>query len=131
MMPKQTARGFTLIEVMIALLVVAVALSAMLVRIQGIIDNTAYLRDKTLASWVALNQLELVRLTNQANSSLVEKDMTGVEEMANRRWVWRIEPEQTEAEGFQQITVKVADAEDADNWLVSLNAYLDSYYALP
>ena len=128
MMPVNRTSGFTLIEVMVALLIVGVALSAMLVRIQGFIDNSAYLRDKTLASWVALNELELVRLANQADHSLLEDNLNGEAELANRQWVWRIEPEKTEAEGFQQITVMVADADDEENWLITLTGYLDYYY---
>lgn len=122
------SKGFTLIEVMVALLIVGVALSAMLVRIQGFIGSTIYLREKTLASWVALNQLELVKLTNQATYQLLEGEVSGDAEMANRQWVWTINPIETEAQGYQQLQVSVALAEFPEDSLVAITGIIDSHY---
>ena len=56
------ARGFTLVEVMVALAIVAIALPALLMALYQQIDDTAYLRDKTLAYMVAENKLAEIRL---------------------------------------------------------------------
>jgi general secretion pathway protein I len=59
--------GFTLVEVLVALVVVALGLAALMVAVQGAARTSGYLRDKTLAQWIALNRIAEVRLT--ANKS--------------------------------------------------------------
>lgn len=54
--------GFTLIEVMVALAIVAVALSAGLRATQALADNAQRLQDVTAAQWCADNQLTELRL---------------------------------------------------------------------
>ncbi|MFT5335623.1 MAG: general secretion pathway protein I, partial [Halioglobus sp.] len=60
------SKGFTLIEVMVALAVVAVALPALMLTLNQQIDGTAYIRDKSLANIVAANKLEEIRLIAKA-----------------------------------------------------------------
>ena len=55
MKPKQ--RGFTLLEVMVALAILALTLGAMIQAGGASARNVAMLRDRTLASWVALNKV--------------------------------------------------------------------------
>ena len=47
-LPSVKKNGFTLVEVMVALLVTAMAISALSFQMAGNIDNIAYLRDKTV-----------------------------------------------------------------------------------
>jgi prepilin-type N-terminal cleavage/methylation domain-containing protein len=62
--PRSLAdRGFTLVEVLVALLVIALGLAALMVAVQGAARTSGYLRDKTLAQWIALNRIAEVRLT--------------------------------------------------------------------
>jgi general secretion pathway protein I len=57
------AGGFTLIEVLVALAIVAVALAAGLRAATSLSDNAARLSDVTLAQWCADNHLTELRLT--------------------------------------------------------------------
>ena len=62
MRDARRARGFTLVEVLVALMVVAMGLAALMVAVSGTARSSGYLRDKTLAQWIALNRLTEVRL---------------------------------------------------------------------
>ena len=124
-------RGFTLVEVMVALLVVAVAVSSLLFQMMSVIDNTTYLRDKTVAHWVALNQQELLYLENQNTNLLIDRERSGREEMAGREWYWRVTPLTiaTGDKNFQQVRISVSTDEAGDSSVVSLNILLDRYHA--
>ena len=65
------AAGFTLVEVMVALAVVAVALPALLMSLYQQVDSTAYLRDKSMAHMVAANKLAELRIISRARQSLL------------------------------------------------------------
>lgn len=87
---KDRRAGFTLIEVMVALLVLALALAALQLRISQQLDSAAYLRDKTIAQWVALNQLELLRISTRLGNTPPQATMTGTAQMAGRTWYWEL-----------------------------------------
>lgn len=85
--------GFTLVEVLVALLVLALALLALQVRMTQYLDDAAYLRDKTLASWVALNQLELLQIADRLELPGDLEPQAGSTLMLQRRWYWQLLPE--------------------------------------
>ena len=70
--------------------------------------NDAYLRDKTIAHWVAMNQLTKVRLETRAPK--IDKSSDEVE-MAQRRWRWNMVVTQTAVESVRRIDISVAPAE--------------------
>ena len=54
---RARARGFTLIEVLVALVIVAIGMAAVLGALSSSANTLSFLRDKTFAQWVALNQI--------------------------------------------------------------------------
>lgn len=79
--------GFTLLEVMVALAIVAIALGSMIRATGEASVNEAYLQEKTLANWVAINRMAELRI-----QGLVPKPgsrQTGSSEMADIEWQWR------------------------------------------
>ena len=59
----RSRRGFTLIEVIIALFVVALGIGALLTTLVSSADSLGRLRDKSMAEWIALNRISEVRLS--------------------------------------------------------------------
>jgi type II secretion system protein I len=79
--------GFTLIEVMVALVIVAFGMGAVLAALSSAAGNITALHDKTLAQWVALNQVADTRLSLQVpTTGATEGD---VKAFGNSNWHWR------------------------------------------
>ncbi len=78
--------GFTLVEVLVALVVVALGLTALMVAVTGTARTSGYLRDKTLAQWIALNRIAEVRLTVNKSRSATEQPIPASSISASRTW---------------------------------------------
>ena len=63
--PFRTAAGFTLLEVLVALVIVGTALGASLRAVGSLTQNSASLRVAMMATWSAENRLVQMRLTKQ------------------------------------------------------------------
>jgi general secretion pathway protein I len=119
------ARGFTLVEVMVALAIVAIALPALLMALYRQIDDTAYLRDKTLAEMVAANQLAQLRLVIASTRSLTTGKDNGTAQLADRDWYWWIETTSTEQANYFRIAISVAlDEKQREHPLYTLTTYM-------
>lgn len=108
--------GFTLLEVMVALMVVAVALPAMLILIMSQLDGAASIREKTFAHWVADNELTRIRLRQKhfPGDRLSEKE-TGQVEMSGLQWRWELLTEETEVENFYRMDMRVTRGAGGEN----------------
>jgi len=82
--PAARQAGFSLMEVLVALAVLAIAMAALVKSAGSFTSNQAYLENKTIAHWVALNQLAVLQVTDNQPLGLQE----GVQEMAGRMWNW-------------------------------------------
>ncbi|MGD9599877.1 MAG: type II secretion system minor pseudopilin GspI [Steroidobacteraceae bacterium] len=101
------ARGFTLIEVLVALVIVAVGMAALLGTLTSAADSSIYLRDKTFAEWIALNRISELRLAAKRPS---KGKATGELDYAGRKWRYEQEVVETDVQGVLRIDVRVADA---------------------
>lgn len=107
----ERARGFTLIEVVVALAIVGIGMFAVFKTIGDTANNVSFLRDRTIAAWVADNRITEMRLTGQMPSV---DETEGDVEMAGRRWHWVATVSQTPVDGMRRIDVSVRRAEDAE-----------------
>jgi general secretion pathway protein I len=114
MKAADSTRGFTLVEVMVALAVVAVALPALVFALQQQIDGTVYLRDKSLAHMVATNKLTEVRIMAKAREQLLKGKDSGTSELADRQWDWQLSSTETEVPNFYRVEIKVSAPETTD-----------------
>jgi len=107
--PRPNESGFTLIEVLIALLIVATALgTAAKVTISAATNGSA-LTDRTAAQWVGLNQLATLKLRR----AFPVRAESGKEEMMMRTWIWQQKAEATPDDLVLKVTIDVR-LEDAD-----------------
>jgi general secretion pathway protein I len=127
--------GFTLVEVLVALVVVAIGLAALMVAVSGTARTSGYLRDKTLAQWIALNRIAEVRLTvnKVAQSSRSTNGDTGELQFANRTWHYDTRYFDTQFQSTKRIVVRVwaGDAKTKGNPLAEATGFYGSGLSIP
>jgi general secretion pathway protein I len=112
--------GFTLIEVMVALTIIAISLGALLSTSGTQASSAGYLKKKTLAHWVATNELTQIRITQKFPDV---GDKKGSTKMANHEWHWIRTTKRTEDKDVLEVTFKVFSDEAYEENLTSLIGY--------
>ena len=102
------ARGFTLVEVMVALAIVAITLPALLMALYQQVDHAAYLRDKTMAEMVAVNKLAEMRLVVASTRNVKAGKSNGEETFVDRDWYWWSDVTATESGKVFRVEIDVA-----------------------
>ena len=113
-------RAFTLIEVLAAVAVLAVALGAIISGMARYANNAGYLREKTLALWVAHNRLTEIELEP---SWPPEGKSDGDVEMAGGEWTWKVEVKKTPDVKLRRVDISV-QRKDAEGDLASLSGFV-------
>jgi general secretion pathway protein I len=101
------ARGFTLVEVLVALAVVAVTLGAGIKAAGALANNAERLQDVTAAQWCADNQLTALKLTRQFPPV---GDAAFACEQFGRGYVGTLVTRPTPNPNFRRVDALVADA---------------------
>jgi general secretion pathway protein I len=127
---KTRARGFTLVEVLVALVIVALGLSALMIAVSGTARTSGYLRDKTLAQWIALNRLSEVRL-NVAKFG--QNTDTGELDFGNRKWHYDTRYFDTSISTMKRVVVRVysGDAKTKGNPVIQAVGFLGTALGAP
>lgn len=97
--------GMTLIEVMVALVVISLALTAATVSIGQVISSANSMRDRTYASWIAQNQLAEFRLAGEIPDT---GRSSGEVRFADIDWVWEANVAETGVENLLRVDVSVS-----------------------
>jgi general secretion pathway protein I len=113
--------GFTLLEVMVALAIVAIALSASIVTAGKAASDVGYLRDKTFAHWVAMNVISEMRASRQFPKTGRHE---GSEILGGHEWFYVTNVELTQVPKIRRVDITIrAGEEDRAPVLDSLSTF--------
>lgn len=116
---RRRPAGFTLLEVLIALVVLALSLGAVIQAAGDFTVNQAYLRDRTLAEWVARNRLATLLLGDEWPSigrKKGEEEMPlGTSDTDGRAWRWELQVSETPEDDLRRLEISVYPLRDGDD----------------
>jgi len=117
------ARGFTLLEILIALAVLALALSAIIKASSDFTGAHAHLHGRSMATWVARNVMVEFQVAEEWPRVGERK---GSREMGGAEWRWLARISQTDEAELRRIDVEVvpSEADDRASPLTTLSGFL-------
>lgn len=113
------ARGFTLMEILVALAIVGISLAALIGTSGNATREAADLRDRTYAGWVAQNVLTEIRISPETLNAGTRR---GEEMLGGELWTWTAEISEAAAPSLRHIEIKVG-RENVEGSIVTLNAF--------
>lgn len=113
--------GFTLIEMLVALAILAIALAAVQRAVSGSLDNAFELKQRLLASWVADNRLAELRAQRVLPPT---GETRGEEVQAGIRFHWHSQVSNTPNPYVERVEIRVTAAADSEHALAILVGYL-------
>lgn len=111
-------RGFTLLEILVAMTVLAIAMAAVIKTLGAQARNSEYLELRTLASWVAQNKAAEFQLSKQWPGT---GEQNGSAQFAGRDWQWDTRVTNTEDPNIRRLDVRVSQDKKT---VASVIAYL-------
>jgi len=114
-------RGFTLVEVLVALAIVAIALAAGFRSVAQSAESATALKARTLALWVAQNRLAVAQLETPGPAI---GERSGSEDQAGASFVWHETVVGTPNPAFRRVEIAVAEASRPDYVLARLIGYV-------
>jgi general secretion pathway protein I len=114
--------GFTLVEVLVAVAVLAIGLGAIIAGMVRYADNAGTIKERTIATFVAHNRLaemELAPVYPQIGKS------DGDEEMGGAKWRWHAEVSATADPNLRRIDMHV-ETQDGRGDAASLSSFISS-----
>ena len=114
-------RGFTLIEVLIALAIVAIALAAVIKATSSDVKNTDRIKSVTIGHWVQMHAIAMLqlKLLNPKSSQTVSQVTT----MLNQKWYWRAQLTNTPSKTMKKATITISQSRQGP-FLQPLVAYI-------
>jgi general secretion pathway protein I len=121
---KLRSRGFTLLEILVAVAVLALALTAIISGGSNAARAAGGLREKTLALWVAHNRLAEIDLqTTWPQLGTSSDDVT----MGGEEWTWHVEVIGTQDPTLRRINIRVNRHNDRSNYnYADLSSFISS-----
>ena len=111
-MTKQTKQlnGFTLVEVLLALAVIAIALTALLKVTSQNISNTHRIKQKSISHWVAMQGVAMIQLNLiQVSTS---QESTQATTLLGEKWYWRAKISKTAIKSLKQLNISTSSQQN-------------------
>ncbi|MDP1601680.1 MAG: GspI family T2SS minor pseudopilin variant LspI [Legionella sp.] len=99
--------GFTLIEVLLALAIIAISLTALMKSTAQNVSNTHRIKEKTISHWIAMQGVAMIQAGLLPIK--VNQEVTQVTTMFGERWYWRVNIIKTPMKSVEQLTIKVSN----------------------
>jgi len=114
-------KGFTLIEVLIALAIVAIALAAVIKATSSDVKNTDRIKSVTIGHWVQMHAVAMLqlKLLNPSSSQTISQVTT----MLNQKWYWRAQISNTPSNTIKKATITISQSRQGP-FLQPLVAYI-------
>jgi len=114
--------GFTLMEILVALAIVAIVLGALVQAAGASAANAGRLRDKTVAQWVGANRLAELQIEGSFPDT---GSKTGEAEMLGQVWHWKTNVQKVEDDDLRRVDIEVRKSEDSQNPVVTVAGFVN------
>ncbi len=117
---RRLQRGFTLLEMMVAMTILAVGMGAIIKASAGSARNASILRDKEVARWVALNKLTEMQVLQEWST----KGKKGEVNMLNATWYWSTRIQNVQDPDLRRIDVEVRRDPSTESYVYSITGFI-------
>jgi len=114
--------GFTLIEIIIALVVISVALGAVISTTASSVDHGSHIKEKTIALWVAKNHITELSISKQWPAAGQQSQKVS---MAGKDWFLNNKIIQTPDENIRRMELSVFTDQKLESNVLNLVAYIN------
>jgi len=121
---RRRSAGFTLLEAMVALAIVALGMMAVNTQLNRYVLSAVFIEQKTLASWIASNVLTELSVDPEWPAIGERRDEV---EFAQRQWVWEAEISETPVENLRRVdvTVSLVAGDNSESEIHTMSGFLE------
>lgn len=118
---QRSQRGFTLLEIMIAMAILALGVIGLFNQIILISDGTLRMRERTIASWIAMNEITRIRLRGSMPDV---SEFDGDVEFAGADYRWQARVSETGVEDLRRIDVEISYVDEPEVTLGGASGFM-------
>lgn len=119
---RPAAAGFTLIEAVVALLIVAMGMMAVYTQLNQYAVTATYMEEKALASWIASNRL--TELSVQPDWPELGDEEEEIE-FGGRQWRYVVEVSETQVQNLRRVDISVARSDQPERTIHRVSALIE------